>query len=149
MNIQWVKRRVALVKGIPDIRDLRDLAPRDTLPSDPEDTRDLSEGEKHWIVYIAPLLHRQLLQVLSVSALLAQETTGELKELEDGTCLKLSRSEMSNLCSSLVSLTADSIRTIVDFQRARISGLEASKVLLQPTFSARLFQRRKHREAYS
>ena len=70
------KRRLELSKGI-DIRDFRDLCPRDRLPDDPEDTRNLSEGERYWIQTVDPFMHRQLLQLLSVNAFLAQECSAK------------------------------------------------------------------------
>jgi len=113
------QRRVMMLKDIPDIRDFRDLSPKDKLPQDSEDTKNLTEGEKFWMVQAAPTMHRQLLQILSVSAFLAQETAGHGR-LIDGTQLNLRLEDIADLCSSLVALTVDSIRSIVDFQRSRL-----------------------------
>ena len=113
------QRRAALVKGLPDIRDFRDLVPRDRLPQDPDATRHLSDGEKYWITQVAPKLHRQLLQILSIGAFLAQESASHLSEMKDGSGMGLDMVEMANLLGSLVVLTTDSIRSIVDEQRSR------------------------------
>jgi hypothetical protein len=113
-------RRVALLKGLPDIRSFRDLGVRDRLPDDPEDSKHLTEGERFWITNAAPHLHRQLVQLLSVCAYLAQESAASVGLITDGTCSQLSPMEFAILCGSLVVLTTDSIRTIVDFQRSRI-----------------------------
>ena len=114
------QHRVALIKGIPDIRTFRDLGPRDHLPEDPDDTRDLSDGERVWITRIAPALHRQLLQILSVNAFLAQELSANFGAVQDGTFSGLELEDVANLCKTSVVLTMDSIRSIVDSQRSRI-----------------------------
>ena len=122
-------------QGIPDI--FRDLRPRDKLPEDPEDTRLLSDGEKFWITQAAPLLHRQLLQILSIGAFLAQETSGAMGKVDDGTRVLLDKEELANLCSSMVALTMDSIRTVVDLQRSRLLRAARRTSSLGGGFSAR------------
>jgi hypothetical protein len=116
------KRRTMLLRDVPDIRSFRDLTPRNRLPEDPEDTKSLSEGERYWITTVAPTLHRQLVQMLSVGCFLAQESAVQTldRPLADGSTRDLSTQEFANISSSLVTLLMDSIRTLVDFQRSRI-----------------------------
>jgi hypothetical protein len=114
-------RRVKLLKGLPDIRAFRDLTARSRLPDDPEEVKHLSEGERFWITQAGPAIHRQLVQLLSLGAFLAQESAASmLGDLADGSFRALTPDDHAELCSSLVVLTMDTIRTLVDFQRTRL-----------------------------
>lgn len=132
------QRRAALLKGVPDIREFRDLVPRDRPPMDPDATKHLSEGERYWIMQAAPKLHKQLLQILSIGAFLAQESTAQLEELKDGSVLGLDKAEIANLLASMVALTADSIRSIVDEQRTRIVKVSGRRPPLSAPDSRRM-----------
>ena len=115
--------RKTLLKNIPDIRVARDLAPRDTINTNPADSSkiNLSDGERFWLTSAATLIHRQLLQILSISTLLAQEFSINLGLTKDGTSIGLSPQGMAELCGSLTTLTADSIRTVMGLQRSRLA----------------------------
>ena len=116
------KRRALLLKDLPDIRPFRDLVPRNGLPEDPEETKNLSAGERYWITTVGPAPHRQLVQMLSLGCFMAQESAAMAmdEDLADGTVRQLSSSEFANLSSTLVALLIDTIRSLVDYQRSRI-----------------------------
>ena len=87
---------------------------------------------------MAPKLHRQLLQILSIGAFLAQESTAQLDELKDGSVMALDKAEIANLLASMVALTADSIRSIVDEQRTRIVKVSGRRPPLSAPDSRRM-----------
>src|SRR5690348_3800882 len=87
-------RRAIFLRNIPDIRDFRDLKPKDSLPDDPEDVKHLGGGERYWITQAAPLLHRQLVQILNVGAFITQEIAGSLGTIKDGSIAGLELEEV-------------------------------------------------------
>lgn len=108
MKKDW---RLSLLKGVPDVRGTRCLSAKDRLP---EGAGYLDAGDRFWITSAAPTLHRQLLQCLSISTFMAQESSSY-----DCHKVGLAESEVYTMASYLSGLILDSIRSIVNFQRER------------------------------